>query len=339
MPIHMSSENPFSWNPCWLNNVQVTRKDPESEWLARDNLETYPITIKRETVSHEAEQSSGASFTFLPTSWALFPDKVCCFVSMCVSLDNSFWSVRREPTLQALGEVPPPVTGAYRIKSKCFHLATFPMAVFPLPFSQITPLSIYCCCCSVTQSYLTLCDSMDCSMLGFLVLHHLPELAHSCPLSRWCHPTISSSVTPPLLLPSIFPSIRVFSNELALCIRWPKYWSFSFIISPSNEYSGLISFRTNWFDLLAVQGSLKSLLQHPIALHLHIQACANSLQSCPTRRDPIDGSPAGSPVPGTLQARTLEWVAISFSNAWKWKVKVKSLSHVQPSVTPWTAAF
>ena len=67
---------------------------------------------------------------------------------------------------------------------------------------------------------------------------------------------------PLLLLPSIFPSIRVFSNESALPIRWPKYWSFSFSISPSNEYSGLISFRIDWFDLLAVQGTLKSLLQH-----------------------------------------------------------------------------
>ena len=67
---------------------------------------------------------------------------------------------------------------------------------------------------------------------------------------------------PLLLLPSVFPSIRVFSNELALCIRWPKYWSFSFGISPSNEYSGLISFRNGWFDLLAVQRTLKSLLQH-----------------------------------------------------------------------------
>ena len=65
-----------------------------------------------------------------------------------------------------------------------------------------------------------------------------------------------------LLLSSIFPSIRVFSNESVLCIRWPKYWSFSFSISPSNEYSGLISFRMDWLDLLAVQGSLKSLLQH-----------------------------------------------------------------------------
>ena len=67
---------------------------------------------------------------------------------------------------------------------------------------------------------------------------------------------------PLLLLPSIFPSIRVFHNESVLCIRWTKYWSFSFSISPSNEYSGLISFRIDWFDLLAVQGTLKSLLQH-----------------------------------------------------------------------------
>jgi len=66
----------------------------------------------------------------------------------------------------------------------------------------------------------------------------------------------------PLLLPSIFPSIRVFSNESVLCIRWPKYWSFSFSISPSNEYSGLISFRMDWLDFLADQGTLKSLLQH-----------------------------------------------------------------------------
>ena len=69
-----------------------------------------------------------------------------------------------------------------------------------------------------------------------------------------CHPL--------LLLPSIFPSIRVFSNESALCIRWPKYWSFVFSISPSNEYAGMISFRMDWLDLLAVQGILKSLLQH-----------------------------------------------------------------------------
>ena len=86
--------------------------------------------------------------------------------------------------------------------------------------------------------------------------------ANSCPSSRWCQPTISFLCCTLLLPPSIFPSIRVFSNEWVLCIGWPKYWSFSFSISPSNEYSGLISFRTDWLDLLTVQGTLKSLLQH-----------------------------------------------------------------------------
>ena len=84
--------------------------------------------------------------------------------------------------------------------------------------------------------------------------------SNSCPSSR-CHPTIQP-LFPLLLLPSIFPRISVFSNESVFCIRWPKYWSFSFSISPSNEYSGLISFRMDWLDLLAVQGTFKSLLQH-----------------------------------------------------------------------------
>ena len=79
--------------------------------------------------------------------------------------------------------------------------------------------------------------------------------SNSCPLSQWCHPTISSVV------PFSFCLQSFFSSELALCIRWPKYWSFSFSISPSSEYSGLISFRIDWFDLLTVQGTLKSLFQ------------------------------------------------------------------------------
>ena len=177
-----------------------------------------------------------------------------------------------------------------------------------------------------------------------------------------CHPV--------LLLPSIFPSIRVFSNESVLHIRWPKYWSFSFSISPSSESSGLISFRIDWFDLLNVQGlsrifsstTVKGINSSVLSL-LIVQllmtntkwpsccslmavphsaaaaAAAKSLQSCPILCDPIDGSPTGSPVPGILQARTLEWVAISFSNAWKWKVKVKSLSHFRLLETPWTAAY
>ena len=94
-------------------------------------------------------------------------------------------------------------------------------------------------------------------------LHHqLPELAqtHVHGVSDAIQP--SHPLSPLLLLPSIFPSNRIFSNESVLHIRWPKYWSFSFSICPSNEYSGLTSFRINWLDLLAVQGTLKSLLQH-----------------------------------------------------------------------------
>ena len=155
----------------------------------------------------------------------------------------------------------------------------------------------------------------------------------------------------PLLLHPIPPSIRVFSNESTLCMRRPKYWSFSFSIIPSKEIPGLISFRMDWLDLLAIQGTLKSLLQHHSSKasilrlsafftvqlsHLYMTTgktialtrwtfvgkvmsllfnmlSAKSLQSCPTLCDPIDGSPPGSPVPGILQARILEWVAISLS--------------------------
>ena len=86
--------------------------------------------------------------------------------------------------------------------------------------------------------------------------------ANSRPSSRWCHPAISSSVVPFAFCPQIPPSIRVFSSESNLLMRWPKYWSVSFSIIPSKEHPGLISFRMDWLDLLAVQGTLKSLLQH-----------------------------------------------------------------------------
>ena len=105
---------------------------------------------------------------------------------------------------------------------------------------------------------------MDCSMPGFLssyVLHCLPGFAQIlCPLSWWCHPAISSFVALFSFCLQSFPASGTFSSESALHIRWPKYWSFS--INLSNEYSGLISFRIGWLDLLAVQGILKSLLQH-----------------------------------------------------------------------------
>ena len=113
------------------------------------------------------------------------------------------------------------------------------------------------CCCSVAQSCLTLCDPMDCSTPGFPVLHYLLEFAqtHVHPVGdAICHVILCC---PLLLLPSVFPSTRVFSSELALHIR-PKYWSFR--SSTSREYSGLISFRIDWFELLAVQGTIKGLL-------------------------------------------------------------------------------
>ena len=115
---------------------------------------------------------------------------------------------------------------------------------------------------SFTRSVLSLCDPKDCSTPGFPIHHQLPRLLK----------LMSSELVMPsnylilchllLFWPSIFPSIGVFSNESVLPIRWPKYWSFSISISPSNEYSGLICFRVDWLDLLAVQGTLKSLLQH-----------------------------------------------------------------------------
>ena len=120
----------------------------------------------------------------------------------------------------------------------------------------------FCCCCSVTKFCLTLqphelqhtrlpCPSLSPSLLKLI---KPPSFSYAIQPS---HP-----LSPLFLLPSIFLSIRVLSNDSALRIRWPNYWRFSFSISPSKEYSGLISFRIDWFDLLAIQGTLKSLLQH-----------------------------------------------------------------------------
>ena len=115
---------------------------------------------------------------------------------------------------------------------------------------------------SVAQSCPNLCDPMDCIMTGFPVHHQIPELAetHVHRVGDTIQP--SHPLSSPLLPPLIFPRIRVFPNESILRIRWPKYWSFSFNISPFNEHPGLISFRMDWLDLLAVQRTLKSLLQH-----------------------------------------------------------------------------
>ena len=138
---------------------------------------------------------------------------------------------------------------SYRRNSRSLRLSSFRGA---FPASAV--------CCSVTKSCPTLCDPVNCSRTGplsFTISWSLIKLIsiESGMPSR--HLILCRSL---LLLPSIFPRIRVFSKESVLCIRWPKYWSFS--ISPSNEYPGLISFRMDWLDLLAVQGTLKSLLQY-----------------------------------------------------------------------------
>ena len=120
--------------------------------------------------------------------------------------------------------------------------------------------SYYCCCCSVTQSCPTFQPhgAAHQASLSSTVSQSLLKLMSI----EWMMPPNHLILCHPLLPPSIIPRIRVFSNESVLLIRWPKYWSFSFSISPSTEYSGLISFRIDWFDLLAVKGTLKNVLKH-----------------------------------------------------------------------------
>ena len=118
----------------------------------------------------------------------------------------------------------------------------------------------YCCCYSVAKLCPTLCNPWNVKFQD-PVLPSSRVHSNLCPLSWWCYLTISFLCCL-LLLPSSFPSIRVFSNESSLSIRWPKYWSFSFSVSTSSEYWGLIFFRIDWFYLPVVQGTLKSLLQH-----------------------------------------------------------------------------
>ena len=135
----------------------------------------------------------------------------------------------------------------------------------PSPLVLLKPSLIWLRCAhsvqfsSVAQSCPTLCDPMDCSTPGLVSITNFWSLFKLMSIESVMPPN-HLILCRPLLLPSIFPSIRVFSNESVLRIRWPKYWSFSFSISPSNEYSGLISFRMDWLDLLAVQGTLKHLL-------------------------------------------------------------------------------
>ena len=143
----------------------------------------------------------------------------------------------------------------------CSHMFKLQFRLLSQGGTNIAPLPDFCVS-SMAQPCLTLCDPMDCSTPGFLSITNSWILLKLMSLESVMPSNHLILCRPLLLLPSIFPSIRVFSNESVLCIRWPKYWGFCFSISPSNEYSGLISFRLDWFDLLAVQVTLRSLLQH-----------------------------------------------------------------------------
>ena len=147
-----------------------------------------------------------------------------------------------------------------------FFLSLPSLPPFFLPSSGHVHMHVYMYqFSSVSQLCPALCDFMDCSTPGFPVHHQLLELAQTQSIELVMPSNHLILCCPLLFPPSMFPSIRVFSNESVLRIRWPKYWSFSFSISPSNEYSGLISFRRDWFDLLA--RTLKSLLQHHSCMH------------------------------------------------------------------------
>ena len=151
----------------------------------------------------------------------------------------------------------------------CFHI--YPSRMLPLPLYTYMNLQNCVCCFSVIQSYLTLCEPMECSMpvnswtavcqasLSFTISESFLKLMSIESVIPFNHLILYHPLVFPL---SIFPSIRFFSNELALCIMWPKFWSFSFSNSLSNKHSGLTSFRIDRFDLHVVQGTLKNLLQH-----------------------------------------------------------------------------
>ena len=159
---------------------------------------------------------------------------------------------------------PPPFLSSILLPSSFLPLLypSFPLSsieVRPILHSLNYPLLLFFSCSVMSESLRP--HGLQHARLPCLSLSH-QVCSNSCPLSQWCHPTISFSVARFSSCSQSFPGSRSFSRKLPLCIRWPKYWSFSLSNTPSNEYSGLIFFRIDWFDFLAVQGALRSLLQH-----------------------------------------------------------------------------
>ena len=213
-------------------------------------LDQGPAALGAHSLSHwtTREVSSLSSwFLFAPTATTLTQDVIISCRDQC----NSFLTGCLAPFSSASSHLLIYRSDQHSLQSKTLQCL--------LIVSKLLQFS------SVAQSCLTLWDPVDCSMPGFPVHHQFPELTQIH--VHWIGDAIQPShpLSSLLLLPSIFPRIRVFSNESVLRIRWPKYWSSSFSISPSNEYSGLISFRIDGFDLFAVQGTLKS-LESPLEL-------------------------------------------------------------------------
>ena len=204
------------------------------------------------------------------------------------------------------------ITNTLSLKGRCIHIAVYSYNVLIFNWCKVSHY-ITICHCSVMKSCMTLCNPMDCSIPGSSVLHCLPEFAQFM--------SISSSAAPFSFFPQSFPaSGSFFFNESALCLRRPKYWRFSFSISPSNENSGLISFRIDWYDL---QTSPNTIIYLPVVDgYLSIINCVTSnillLLLFSLGCDPMDYSPTGSSVHGFSQARIMERLVISISRGPSW---------------------
>ena len=244
--------------------MQIIKQKPHPSLIT---LPSYDPTFKEEIpVLHTVE--------FVPSPWPVATPQFS--VTLCICLMNE-----SSPNWASyLFSSPHPFSSAEEVFLKSNQVNPGSECLYGQILNPLVCHKI--CCCSVAKLCRTLCDPINCNTPEFSVLHCLLEFAQIH--VHW----VGDAIQPPHpLLPcsppaSIFLSIRVFSNKRALHIRWPKYWSFSFSISPSDEYSGLISFRTDWFELLAVQGTLKSLLQSTLlpGIFCRLQRTAVAGASC-----------------------------------------------------------
>ena len=244
-----SSSGPFSWQAIW--SIQAKNCSTDSSALRQSSL-----------ASQQAEPHKGPCCPQHTESARDSPIPMCSTTAGPLGNKCTFQPFGYKQSYNQMLKPPFSISHGIYIPIQTFykkslrHCRNWTLLLWTEWWSPNSD----CCCCPVAQLCPTLCDPMDCSMPGFSALLHLQSLLKLMSIESVMHSNHLVLCCPLLLLPSIFPSIRIFSNESALHIRWPKYWSFS--ISPSNECSGLISFRIDWFDFPAVQWTLNSLLQH-----------------------------------------------------------------------------